>query len=61
MLGATATMWDVLSWGGETQALIYNPNTGKEPWQESEPVAALQTVWHNAQHPSRLTLPVIPA
>ena len=29
MLGATATMWDVLSWGGETQALIYNPETGK--------------------------------
>ncbi len=29
MLGATATMWDVLSWGGETQALIYNPNTKK--------------------------------
>ncbi|UCF20881.1 MAG: gamma-glutamyltransferase [Gemmatimonadota bacterium] len=29
MLGATATMWDVLSWGGETQALIYNPKTGK--------------------------------
>ncbi|MBT8395721.1 MAG: gamma-glutamyltransferase, partial [Gemmatimonadetes bacterium] len=29
MLGATATMWDVLSWGGETQALIYNPNTGR--------------------------------
>src|SRR5262245_42831226 len=27
MLGAVATMWDVLSWGGETQALIYNPNT----------------------------------
>ena len=25
MLGATATMWDVLSWGGETQALIYHP------------------------------------
>src|SRR4029079_13743073 len=23
------TMWDVLSWGGETQALIYNPKTGK--------------------------------
>ena len=22
MLAATATMWDVLSWGGETQALI---------------------------------------
>ncbi|MEX0733943.1 MAG: gamma-glutamyltransferase [Steroidobacteraceae bacterium] len=25
MLAATSTMWDVLSWGGETQALIYNP------------------------------------
>ncbi len=29
MLGATATMWDVLGWGGETQALIYNPETGE--------------------------------
>ncbi len=29
MLGSVTTMWDVLSWGGETQALIYNPNTGK--------------------------------
>ena len=29
MLGAVATMWDVLSWGGETQALIYNPKTRK--------------------------------
>ncbi len=29
MLGATATMWDVLGWGGETQALVYNPETGK--------------------------------
>lgn len=29
MLAAVATIWDVLSWGGETQALIYNPNTGK--------------------------------
>jgi gamma-glutamyltranspeptidase / glutathione hydrolase len=25
MLAATSTMWDVLSWGGETQALIYDP------------------------------------
>ena len=25
MVAATATMWDVLGWGGETQALIYNP------------------------------------
>ena len=29
MIAATSTMWDVLSWGGETQALIYNPHTNK--------------------------------
>ncbi len=29
MLAATSTMWDTLGWGGETQALIYNPKTGK--------------------------------
>jgi gamma-glutamyltranspeptidase/glutathione hydrolase len=29
MLAATATMWDVLSWGGETQALIYHPGERK--------------------------------
>jgi gamma-glutamyltranspeptidase / glutathione hydrolase len=27
MLAVTCTMWDVLGWGGETQALIYNPHT----------------------------------
>jgi len=27
MVAATSTMWDSLSWGGETQALIYNPHT----------------------------------
>jgi gamma-glutamyltranspeptidase/glutathione hydrolase len=27
MIAATCTMWDTLSWGGETQALIYNPHT----------------------------------
>lgn len=27
MLAAVATMWDTLGWGGETQALIYNPKT----------------------------------
>lgn len=25
MLAATCTLWDTLSWGGETQALIYDP------------------------------------
>jgi gamma-glutamyltranspeptidase/glutathione hydrolase len=29
MLGATSTMWDTLGWGGETQALIYNPHSGE--------------------------------
>lgn len=29
MLAATATMWDVLGWGGETQALVYDPREGK--------------------------------
>ena len=29
MIGTTSTMWDVLSWGGETQALIYDPRTKK--------------------------------
>ncbi|MEK6373550.1 MAG: gamma-glutamyltransferase [Acidobacteriota bacterium] len=29
MIAATCTMWDTLSWGGETQALIYNPHTRK--------------------------------
>ncbi len=29
MIAATCTMWDTLSWGGETQALIYSPGTGK--------------------------------
>src|SRR6478672_2862305 len=29
MLAAGCTMWDTLSCGGETQALIYNPHTKK--------------------------------
>jgi gamma-glutamyltranspeptidase/glutathione hydrolase len=29
MIAADATLWTTMSWGGETQALIYNPNTGK--------------------------------
>jgi len=29
MLAATCTMWDVLSWGGETQALLYHPGLKK--------------------------------
>src|SRR6266852_295349 len=29
MIAATCTMWDTLSWGGETQVLIYNPHAKK--------------------------------
>src|SRR5213080_3476447 len=29
MIAATSTAWTTLSWGGETQALIYNPHTAK--------------------------------
>ncbi|MEM8932419.1 MAG: gamma-glutamyltransferase [Acidobacteriota bacterium] len=29
MLAATSTMWDTLGWGGETQALIYDPKQKK--------------------------------
>ena len=29
MLAATCTMWDTLGWGGETQALIFDPRTRK--------------------------------
>src|SRR5215472_14519808 len=29
MVAATATAWTTLSWGGETQALIFNPKAGK--------------------------------
>jgi gamma-glutamyltranspeptidase/glutathione hydrolase len=29
MIAATSTMWDTLGWGGETQALIFNPKTRK--------------------------------
>jgi gamma-glutamyltranspeptidase/glutathione hydrolase len=29
MLAATSTMWDTLGWGGETQVLIWNPQTRK--------------------------------
>jgi gamma-glutamyltranspeptidase/glutathione hydrolase len=29
MIAAACTMWDTLSWGGETQALIYDPHSKK--------------------------------
>jgi len=29
MLAVTCTMWDTLGWGGETQALVWNPKTKK--------------------------------
>jgi gamma-glutamyltranspeptidase/glutathione hydrolase len=29
MLAATCTLWDTIGWGGETQALLFNPKTGE--------------------------------
>lgn len=29
MLAVSATLWDTMGWGGETQALIHDPRTGK--------------------------------
>jgi gamma-glutamyltranspeptidase/glutathione hydrolase len=40
MIAATCTMWDTLSWGGETQALIYNPHAGKVVGENALGVAA---------------------
>ena len=37
-----------------------NPNTGREPSEETELRPAVQTVCHSEQYPSRITLPVIP-
>ena len=38
-----------------------NPNTGNEQCRDSEQQSAEQTIYHDAQHPSHIVLPVIPA
>jgi putative CocE/NonD family hydrolase len=38
-----------------------NPNTGELPGRSTDLVSALQTILHDAEHPSRIVLPVIPA
>jgi predicted acyl esterase len=35
-----------------------NPNTGKDFGLSAETVSAMQTIYHSAEHPSRITLPV---
>ena len=37
-----------------------NPNTGKPIADEGELKPALQTILHNSQHPSHITLPIVP-
>ena len=37
-----------------------NHNTGGNDYAESTLVTARQTIFHDAAHPSRITLPVIP-
>jgi hypothetical protein len=38
-----------------------NPNTGRAAASEEDMVSAAQTVYHDAQHPSHILLPIIPA
>lgn len=38
-----------------------NPNTGEPLWQNARWEVALQTIFHDAEHPSHVTLPIIPA
>ena len=38
-----------------------NPNTGHRPGMDAELVPATQTIHHDTEYPSHLTLPVIPA
>lgn len=37
-----------------------NPNTGEQPGTSTDVTSALQTIHHDANHPSRIILPVIP-
>ena len=37
-----------------------NPNTGREPSHEAELRPAVQTIFHTAEYPSHITLPIIP-
>jgi uncharacterized protein len=37
-----------------------NPNTGSEPGMDKEMLPALQTILHDADHPSHVVLPVVP-
>jgi putative CocE/NonD family hydrolase len=38
-----------------------NPNTGNEQCRDTEQQVAEQTIYHDAQYPSSIVLPVIPA
>ena len=38
-----------------------NPNTGLTPVSEQNAQTALQTIYHDADHPSHVTLPIIPS
>jgi uncharacterized protein len=38
-----------------------NPNTGHKSGEDAEPLVARQTIYHDAEHPSHLVLPIIAA
>ena len=35
-----------------------NPNTGAQSWDEKNPIVAKNTIYHDAEHPSHILLPV---
>ncbi|MNP67249.1 Cocaine esterase [compost metagenome] len=37
-----------------------NTNTGSNPYEDSEVITVLQTVYHNREYPSHVKLPVVP-
>lgn len=36
-----------------------NPNTGRQSWEEQNPIVAKNTIYHDAERPSHILLPVI--
>ena len=62
MLAAVTTMWDVLSWGGETQALIYHPGLKKvigiDAWAWRRPERRRTSITPRAIATRRSTAPL---
>jgi len=42
------------------RVMDHNLNTGHEFGADTEMLSALQTIFHDREHPSRLVLPIVP-